>query len=241
MSMLDLKLKRLDKEMTLKEYITKYPDDVKEALQKKWDYESRKSEFKEYKAREMDAIEQAKKDISMLVLRNLALEVNMPLKTREDFENDLRFEDADKANEAYEEYSKVFKERAEPLIRQKKNAQEDNAEMIEDFMAEFKDTDAKELFQEMKPYLSASVGLGYTPFPKDTLKIFYLGKNFDKLVEQKIKDAREDERKKTYKELSSKQIPKASLNNLPSNAKKEEKRNSDLPEAIRNFEDAWNL
>lgn len=237
-SLLDLELKRLDERMTLKEFLTKYPEEAKEALQKKWDYDARKAEFKEYAKKEKEYIERQKENIDSIILRNIAYEVNMPLKTLEDFENDVRFEDSEAA---YNEYLQEFKAKAQPLLNSKKIAEEETKEMIEDFSREFKDIDVKEIFHDIKPYLSASTAMGYKPFPKDALKVFYRGKNFDKLVEQEIARAKEQERKKIYTELKIKPTD-TNLNKIT--GAREKKAGSDLsglPPEVQEFERAWNF
>jgi len=236
-AMLDLELKRFDKKMTLREYIANHPEDIKEVLQKKWDYEARKAEFKEYSAQEKAAIEKQKESLESIVLRNIAHEIKMPVKTLQDFENDLRVEDAE---EAYDKYLKEISEKAQPFLKSKKIAEEQNNEMIEDFTAEFKDVKVEDIFKEIQPYLSASVAMGYQPFPKDALKVFYQGKNFDKLVEQEVQKARESERKKIYSELKLKGKP--DINNLPGNQGKDkiDEATFTADPMVKSFVNSWN-
>lgn len=234
--LLDMELKRFDEKMTLKEYLAKHPEDVKEVLQKKWDYDARREGLRKEKAE----IEQEKKSIETVRLRNLAYEINMPIKTLADFEADTRFEDPEKS---FNEYVKNWKEKATNLVSVKEQAELANAEMIEDFQEEFKDVPVDEIFEKVKPYLNASVSMGHIPFPKDALKIFYQGINYDSLVDKAVKSAREDERKKVYAEL--KQNPdKIKLDKTPTsqNATKEAlSEKSNMTKRERAFEEAWTI
>lgn len=117
MSLLDLELKRFDEKKTLKEFLKERPEDVKAALQQKWDYEARKEEWRTQKETELAEINKQKSLIDAVILRNLAFEINAPLKTLEDFENDVRYDDAEAA---YEQYRKEFQAKAAPFIAHKK-------------------------------------------------------------------------------------------------------------------------
>ena len=235
-TLLDVELKRFDEKMTLKEYLAKHPEDVKEVLQKKWDYDERREGLRKEKAE----IEEEKKSIETVRLRNLAYEINMPIKTLADFEADTRFEDPEKS---FNEYVKNWKEKATSLVSIKEQAESANAEMIEDFTEEFKDVPINEIFEKVKPYLNASVSMGHVPFPKDALKIFHRGFNFDSLLDKAVKEAREDERKKVYTEL--KQNPdKIKLDKTPTsqNTTKETiSEKSNMTKRERAFEDAWTI
>lgn len=237
MSLLNLELKRFDEKKTLKEYLKENPQEVKEIFQKKWDYEARKKEFNEFRVAEKEKLDAEKKSLDLVVLRNMGLEVGMPLKTLEDFENDLRYDDAE---EAFRLYQRDYADRVRPLVEGRRNAEEENIEMIDDFSREFKDVKVTDVFEELKPYMNASVAMGYVPFPKDALKVFYLGKNHEKLVEQAVAKAREEERKLIYKEI--KATPSSTLNKLPA-AQGQEKPLVDisgLPPMAQDFERAWN-
>lgn len=237
-ALLDMELKRFEDKTTLKQFIAKNPDLVKEIMQKGWDYDARKKELKEQIAKEREVVESEKNNINIIRLRNLAFEISKPLKTLEDFENDMRTEDAEKE---YEQYLADFKQKAMPLVAKKKEAEEANTEMIEDFARQYKDVDVKELFGNITPYLNASVAMGYEAFPKDALEVFYKGKNFDKLVEQKVTEAREDERKKVYAEIKNVN-GKSNLNKLP-NSQNADKKKIQSGDAILDFfeNEAWNV
>lgn len=237
-ALLDMELKRFEDKTTLKQFIAKNPDLVKEIMQKGWDYDARKKELKEQIAKEREVVESEKNNIDIIRLRNLAFEISKPLKTLEDFENDMRTEDAEKE---YEQYLADFKQKAMPLVAKKKEAEEANTEMIEDFARQYKDVDVKELFGNITPYLNASVAMGYEAFPKDALEVFYKGKNFDKLVEQKVTEAREDERKKVYAEIKNVN-GKSNLNKLP-NSQNADKKKIQSGDAILDFfeNEAWNV
>lgn len=237
-ALLDMELKRFEDKTTLKQFIAKNPDLVKEIMQKGWDYDARKKELKEQIAKEKEAIEADKSNIDIIRLRNLAFEISKPLKTLEDFENDMRTEDAEAE---YEQYIADFKSKATPLIAKKKEAEDANTEMIEDFARQYTDVDVKELFSSITPYLNASVAMGYEAFPKDALEVFYKGKNFDKLVEQKITEAREDERKKVYAEIKNVN-GKSNLNKLPNSQNVEKKKVQSGNAILDYFEnEAWNV
>lgn len=240
MSLLDLELKRFDEKKTLKEFLKERPEDVKAALQQKWDYEARKEEWRTQKEAELAEINKQKSLIDAVILRNLAFEINAPLKTLEDFENDVRYDDAEAA---YEQYRKEFQAKAAPFIAHKKKTEQENSEMIEDFSKTYKDVDVKNLFEEMRPYLNSSVAMGYVPFPPDALEVFYKGKNFDKLVAQEVEKAKLEERKKVLAEIKKKSTS-TNLNNTPPSDQTHEKytQNLDsLPEEIRAFEKAWSF
>lgn len=236
-SLLDLELKRFDEKKTLRQFLKERPEDVKIALQQKWDYEARKEEWRTQRAAEQAEIEKSKQEIDAVILRNLALEVGLEPKTLEDFENDLRYEDSE---EAFSKYQEQLKEKVQPFLSSKKRAEAQNTEMIEDFSRTYKDVKIEELFKDMRPYLNSSVAMGYVPFPEDALEVFYRGKNFDSLVKAEVEKARIDERKKAYDEI--KKGTNTTLNKTPGVQGTEPlKVDANLPPEVQDFENAWKL
>lgn len=237
-TLMGIELKRFDERMSLKDYLVKHPEEVKEALQKNWDYTARKQELKDKYASEKADIEAQRRGIESVLIRNVAYEINMPLKTLEDFENDMRYEDAEAA---FEEYKENFSKKAQGFAKAKETAEARNEEMIENFEREFKDIKVSDIYNEIKPYLNASVSMGFIPFPEDTLKVFYLGKNHDKIVEAKVKEAKEAERRAVYKELGT--DPKVSLKTFPSQPQTamDLKSKEGLSAREKDFEDAWSI
>jgi len=236
--LLNIELKRHDKRMTLKEYIKKYPDEVKEIMQKRWDYDERKAEFLEQKQQEISELNARQRALDTVLLRNLSLEIGMEAKTLEDFESDTRVEDPE---EEFAKYQEAFMQKARPILDNRRKAEAENLEMIEDFTKEYKGVDVKGLFEDLKPYLNSSVAMGFIPFPEDALKVFYRGRNYDTLVKEEIEKALVEERKKIYKEISSK--PKNHLfNDAQSDKSKStsEDRNSMNP-MERAFLEAWDV
>lgn len=244
LSVLDIELERHGEKKALKEFLKDEENRkwLKEEFQKGWDYEARKNEVKTEKEQlkivldgKQAELSEREKTHNDILIRNLALELNMPLKTLEDFENDLRFENPE---EAFKEYQESFKEKAHGFVKSVEYAKAVNETNMKDFMESNKDTDIKDLLQKAQPYLNASVSMEHIPFPDDTFKILDRAFNFDRHIE----NARADERKKVIAELQSKQV---GTKNQPTQttATKPTQNYIDpnLPENVRAYEEAFQI
>lgn len=244
LSVLDIELERHGEKKALKEFLKDEENRkwLKEEFQKGWDYEARKNEVKtekeqlklilEGKQAELSEREKTQNDI---LIRNLALELNMPIKTLEDFENDLRYEDPE---EAFREYQESFKNKAHGFVKSVEYAKAVNENNMKEFIETNKDTDIKELLQKAQPYLNASVSMEHIPFPDDTFKILDRAFNFDRHIE----NARADERKKVIAELQSKQT---GANNQPTQTTATKPMQNyidpNLPDNVRAYEEAFQI
>lgn len=244
LSVLDIELERHGEKKALKEFLKDEENRkwLKEEFQKGWDYEARKNEVKtekeqlklilEGKQAELSEREKTQNDI---LIRNLALELNMPIKTLEDFENDLRYEDPE---EAFREYQESFKNKAHGFVKSVEYAKAVNENNMKEFIETNKDTDIKELLQKAQPYLNASVSMEHIPFPDDTFKILDRAFNFDRHIE----NARADERKKVIAELQSKQT---GTNNQPTQTTATKPMQNyidpNLPDNVRAYEEAFQI
>lgn len=112
----------------------------------------------------------------------------MVFNNREDY---LKYKNQEK--ELYQNYQAV--------LQNKQVAAQENAQMFEDFSKKYPTVPIKTIVEEVQTYLNPTVTLGQVPFPKDALEVFYKGKNFDKLADEKVKEAVA----KVYQELGVKQ------------------------------------
>lgn len=206
-SLLDKKIKRHDEELSIKEFITQFPEEATEIIQKGYDYQKSKLEVKEELVTKMKEIETKQAGLDQVLLMNLAYEMEIPYKTEQDFLNDLSYDDDDDALKAFGEYKKEWNEKAKVRQAHAEYANMENQKMVKSFTEEFKDVKLDDVMKEVQQYLNASVGKGLVPFPKDALKVFWAGKNHDKIVADKVREAREDERKQVYLELEGKVSP----------------------------------
>ncbi len=206
-TVLDRKIKRHDEELTIKEFLSKYPDEANEIIQKGYDYQKSKLEVKEELVSRMAEIKQKEEGLDKILLTNLAYEMEIPDKTEEDYLNDLAYDSDDDAREAYKEYRAMRAEKYKVYSAHKEYANIENEKMVKSFTEAYKDVKLDDVMKEVQGYLNASVGKGLIPFPKDTLKVFWTGKNHDKIVAEKVKEARADERKQVYLELEGKVSP----------------------------------
>lgn len=76
-----------------------------------------------------------------------------------------------------------------------------NLSMETDFKKAHPDVDYTSFITDAGNYINPSASKGLIPFPKDTLEVFYKGKNFDKLVKLEVDKAV----KETYEKLGKKQ------------------------------------
>lgn len=218
LSVLETELERHGEKKKLKDLL-KNPETaqwLKEEFQKKWDYDERKNEVKtekekirillEGKTEELSKREQTANEI---MLQNLAYKINQPLKTLEDFENDIRYDDPETA---FEEWKQGFEREAEVFLKKTEYAKIVNENNIANFADKHPDSNVQELLAKAIPYINASTSMQHEPFPDDTLEVLDRAFNFDKYIE----NARADERKKVLAELSDKQ--KGRTNTLTKNA-----------------------
>lgn len=207
LTLLDRKIKRHEEELTIKDFISKFPDEATEIIQKGYDYQKSKLEVKEELVSRMKEVEQKQAGLDKILLTNLAYEMEMPYKTEQDFLNSLEYDDDDQALEAHREYKKEWNDKLKVRQAHAEYANLENEKMVKSFTEEFKDVKLDDVMKEVQAYLNASVGKGLTPFPKDALKVFWTGKNHDKIVAEKVKEARTEERKQVYLELEGKVSP----------------------------------
>jgi hypothetical protein len=207
LSILETELERHGQKKLLKEFL-KEPENqqwLKEEFQKKWDYDERKNEVKtekeklkvllEGKTEELSKREQTANEI---MLQNLAYKINQPLKTLEDFENDIRYDDPESA---YQEWKESFENEAQSFIKKTEYAKAVNENNITSFAEKHPDLNVQELLAKAIPYINASTSMEHEPFPDNTLEILDKAFNFDKYIE----NAKAEERKKVLSELSDKQ------------------------------------
>ncbi len=207
LSILETELERHGEKKSLKELL-KNPETaqwLKEEFQKKWDYDERKNEVKTEKEKLKVLLEGKTEELSKrertaneIMLQNLAYKINQPLKTLEDFENDIRFDDPETA---YDEWKQNFENEAQTFIKKSEYAKVVNENNIARFADKHPDSDVEGLLAKAIPYINASTSMQHEPFPDDTLEVLDRAFNFDKYIET----ARADERKKVLAELSDKQ------------------------------------
>lgn len=207
LSILETELERHGEKKSLKELL-KNPETaqwLKEEFQKKWDYDERKNEVKTEKEKLKILLEGKTEELSKrertaneIMLQNLAYKINQPLKTLEDFENDIRYDDPETA---FEEWKQNFEKEAQTFIKKTEYAKIVNENNIASFADRHPDTDVQGLLAKAIPYINASTSMEHEPFPDDTLEVLDRAFNFEKHIE----NARADERKKVLAELSDKQ------------------------------------
>ena len=207
LSILETELERHGEKKSLKELL-KNPETqqwLKEEFQKKWDYDERKNEVKTEKEKlkillegKTEELSKREKTANEIMLQNLAYKINQPLKTLEDFENDIRYDDPETA---YQEWKDNFENEAQTFIKKSEYAKVVNENNIARFADKHPDADVEGLLAKAIPYINASTSMQHEPFPDDTLEVLDRAFNFDKYIEQ----ARTEERKKVLAELSDKQ------------------------------------
>jgi hypothetical protein len=187
------------------------PDDatVKDIIgniQKAYDYTHVAESKKELKA--------TKEFVNAVQLENYALKYGEPpieavLDPLADINGEVEEIDGQKtmvfnSREDYQKYKNAEKEliqNYQTVIKNKNATQLENKAMFEDFSKKYPEVPISKLVEEVNTYLNPTVTMGQVPFPKDALEVFYKGKNFDKLAEDKVKEAVA----KVYKELDIKQ------------------------------------
>jgi len=214
----DIKGKWNDKEIPAYEMLEKAlkfakenPDDVTVKdiignIQKAYDYTHVAESKKELKA--------TKEFINAVQLENYALKYGEPpieavLDPLADINGEVEEIDGQKtmvfnSREDYQKYKNAEKEliqNYQTVIKNKNATQQENKAMFEDFSKKYPEVPISKLVEEVNTYLNPTVTMGQVPFPKDALEVFYKGKNFDKLAEEKVKEAVA----KVYKELDIKQ------------------------------------
>lgn len=202
-AVLETKMKRLGEELTIKEFLTKFPTEASEIIQKGYDYQKSKLEVKELEA----GVKQRESMIDAVVLTNLAYEVDLPLKTREDFENDIRYKTDADIEKAFADYKTDLTDKIKVVREVEAQTEKENALMVEQFTKDFPDVNVDELNAELSKYLNASMSKGRVPFPKDSMKIFYQGLNHEKLKQQAVEKAVEEALSKEYDTLNGKVKP----------------------------------
>jgi hypothetical protein len=181
-------------------------------IQKSYDYSKKAEEIKS----KVKEIEYAQKGVQNVLLENLSYIIgNPPLKavfnplneTNGEIKKDEKTgqeiivynDELSYTNHQNEEQQ--FGEKFNSYISTKKNVETENNVMGQEFAKAHPDIDFQNFVAETLPYLGFSASKGLVPFPKDTLELFYRGKNFDKLVK-----AREEQAvAKVYEELGHKQ------------------------------------
>lgn len=101
----------------------------------------------------------------------------------------------------YKNQEKELYQNYQAVVQNKQQTAQENAVMFEDFSKKYPTVPVKALVEDVQTYLNPTVTLGQVPFPKDALEVFYKGKNFDKLADERVKEAVAN----VYKELGIKQ------------------------------------
>lgn len=243
LTLLELELERHGEKKPLKEFLKSDEGKqwLKEEFQKGWDYEARKNEVKTEKEQfrliaegKSKELLQREESFNNTLLKNLALEIQTPLKTLEDFENDLRYENPE---EAFREYEESFNNKAEAFLHQVEYAKAVNENNIKEFAESNANIDVNELLQKALPYINASVSMEHVPFPDDTFKVLDRAFNFDK----HIAEARADERKKVIAELQEKTAGKQNIPTQTNSAVKQNYTDPNLPDNVRAYEEAFQI
>lgn len=186
-------------------FIQENPDDptAKEIItniQKGFDYTQIKSKEKEA----LTQIAREKQAIEVTKWENLANEIGIPpmeamlnpmqgepMKVVKDEKSGVEFivynNEVDLMNH------KIRKEQWQgkynTYVSQRQSATTENSIMFEEFTKNHPDTKIEDIMAEASKYINPSASKGLVPFPKDTLEIFYKGKNFDNLVKAEVDKA----------------------------------------------------
>lgn len=83
----------------------------------------------------------------------------------------------------------THQEKRADLIAKQKSANIENTQNSEKFISEFGKEALEEIYPELMEIKSALNTTGTVPFPKDMLRYYYLGRNFDKMVAKKVEEA----------------------------------------------------
>lgn len=73
---------------------------------------------------------------------------------------------------------------------QREISRNENTKNTESFINEYGNTAFEEIYPELMEIKAALNTTGTTPFPKNMLKYYYLGKNFDRIMKQKVQEAK---------------------------------------------------
>lgn len=203
--LLDTQFKRHDTVKPLKDWISENPEIMEEVLGQTIDWSIGKAQAKKlendtksYLLKETEKLQQEKSILDTIVMQNIAYEVDAPIKTLQDFENDLNIDEPEKA---FEDYQTAFRSKAKAVAEARAYANMRNDKMFEDFAKTYPDVDLSELATGMQGYLDYSVSKGQKPLPEDTALIYYRGKNFDKLVKEAVGKAVIDAKATVLKEI----------------------------------------
>jgi len=222
----ELKGKWNDKEMPVVEMLKEAlifaqtnPDDqtakdIIANIQKAYDYTEKSSLLKEsVKQAAQESLKRQANDYRLLYyeignpplqgLLDPLNETDGEIKTRKDAKGNETQYICFNNQESYLEHQGTEREFKDKYSQYSDNAQkssQENEGMIADFKKEYPSENVEKLIEDVNKYLNPTLSMGQMPFPKDALKIFYLGKNFDKLVNSKVQTATA----KVYEELGGK-------------------------------------
>jgi hypothetical protein len=186
-------------------FIQENPDDptAKEIItniQKGFDYTQIKSKEKEA----LTQIAREKQSIEITKWENLANEIGIPpmeamlnpmqeepMKVVKDEKSGVEFivynNEVDLMNHKIQK--EQWQNKYNTYVSQKQTARTENNLMYEEFTKNHPEVKLEDVMSEASKYINPSASKELVPFPKDTLEIFYKGKNFDNLVKAEVDKA----------------------------------------------------
>ena len=173
----------------------------------------------------IQALLKEKEQVEFVKLENLAYEVGLPPikafynpineqngETKQDEKSGLNYVVFNDEKDFLEHQQKEadYYNKYNDYAKRKQESDKQNNEMFESFSKKYPDVNVDSFTTEAQKYINPSATKGLIPFPKDTLEIFYKGKNFDSLVKSKVDEAEKALTKKLFDEWN-----KAGKSSLP--------------------------
>ena len=188
------------------------PKDKKSDYLAHADYTRKTQELAQQRNQFIEERAKAEEALKAIILENQAYTVGQE-KSLNDFlyavddKGEYKYSSEDEAKKAFSDYQTEFtKVRTEFEINRQK-ADIENRQIEENFRKEFPNVQLEEVVKELGNYINPMTSKGQIPYPQDVLKIFYLGKNFDKLVQERIDKVKSETVRELNKETKKKDTP----------------------------------